>query len=188
MNTQASNHKCGVKTQTGKEISKYNAVRHGVFRQLLLPDEIGEAQTITDQFMSEYEPKSLTEELLIETMVTAYMRRQRATNAEREYIMEILNPAVYEERIITSPSPDASWVGDPMSGLKELKLIKPAHHARISSDKVSIIDRTYARYINTCERQFFRALHELQRIQSIRKGLKPTSMAVDFISERQSED
>jgi len=188
MNTQASNHKCGVKTQTGKEISKYNAVRHGVFRQLLLPDEIGEAQTITDQFMSEYEPKSLTEELLIETMVTAYMRRQRATNAEREYIMEILNPAVYEERIITSPSFDESWVGDAVSGLKELKLIRPAHHARISSDKVDTIDRTYARYINACERQFFRGLHELQRIQSIRKGLKPTSMAVDFISERQSED
>lgn len=188
MITQTQNSKGGVKTRAGKEITKYNAVRHGVLKQVLLPDEVTDAETITNQFISEYEPQTLTEELLIETMVTAYIRRQRATNAEREFFMEVLNPAVYEERIITPPTFDNSWVGDAVSGLKELKLIKPAHYARISSDKVDTIDRTFARYINTCERQLFRALHELQRIQSIRKGLKPASVAVDFISERQSEE
>ena len=104
MITQTSNHKGGVKTQIGKEISKYNAVRHGAMRKVLLPDETSEAEAITEQFMNEYEPKSLTEELLIETIVTTYMRRQRATNVEREYVMEVLNPVVYEERIITPPS------------------------------------------------------------------------------------
>lgn len=188
MMIQTQSHKGGVKTEAGKEISKYNAIRHGVLKKLLLPDETDEAQAIKDQFIGEYEPQTPTEELLIETMTTAYIRCQRATNAEREYFMEILNPAVYEERVITPPTFDNSWVGDPVSGLKELKLIKPAHYARISSDKVNTIDRTFARYINTCERQFFRALHELQRVQAIRKGLKPTSVAVDFMGERQSED
>jgi len=50
--------------------------------------------------------------------------------------------------------------------------------------EANTIDRTYTQYINTCERHFFRALHELQRIQSISKGLKPATMADDFISER----
>lgn len=144
MNTQTQNHKGGVRTPQGKAISKYNAVRHGVLKQILLPDETDDAQTIKDQFMSEYEPQTLTEELFIETMTTAYIRSQRATNAEREFFMEILNPAVYEERVITPPILDYPFVGDAVSGLKEMKLIKPAHYARISSDKVNTIDRTFA--------------------------------------------
>lgn len=188
MMTQTQNNKGGVKTPAGKEITKYNAVRHGVLKQVLLPDEVKNAESIKDQFVSEYEPKSLTEELLIETMVTAYIRRERATNAEREFFMEILNPAVYEEKVLSAPLLPDDLVGDAVSGLKKMTLVRPAYYARITSEKVDAIDRTYARYINTCERQFFRALHELQRVQAVRKGLKPTSVAVDFISERQNDN
>lgn len=188
MMTQTQNHKGGVKTEAGKEITKYNAISHGVLKQVLLPDEIKNAESLKDQFVSEYQPKTLTEELLIETMVTAYIRRERATNAEREYFMEILNPAVYEEKVLSAPLLSDDLVGDAVSGLRKMTLVRPAHYARITSDKVDTIDRTYARYINTCERQFFRALHELQRVQAVRKGFKPTSVAVDVMGEKQNED
>lgn len=170
------------------EVRKYNAVRHGVLTKVLLPDETEEAKTVEAQLINEYQPKSLTENLLIETLAISYIRRQRAINKEREYIMQLLNPAVYEDKVITPPVLDNPPIGDSLSGIKQRILIKPAYYAQISPTYVDIIDKTFGRYINTCERQFFRALHELQRIQSIRKGLRPTSVAVDFISEGRGDD
>ena len=68
-------------TADAKEVRKYNATRHGVLTKVLLPDEAVEAQRINEQLTAEYQPKTLTEELLVETMVVAYVRRERATNA-----------------------------------------------------------------------------------------------------------
>lgn len=177
-----------MKTQDGKQISKYNSVRHGVLTQVLLPVENDEAQSMKNQLIDEYHPLTLTEDLLIETMVIAYIRRQRATNAEREFMMQVLNPAVYKERVISPPLLDNPPVGDTISGIKEVILVKPAYKAQVSPDDIENLDKTFDRYMTSCERQFFRALHELQRIQAIRKGLKPTSVAVDFISEEKREE
>lgn len=79
-------------------------------------------------------------------------------------------------------------VTDPYGGLIEKILVQPGQKAWISETQIDTIERTYARYIATCERQFFRALHELQRVQSIRKGIKPTSIAVDFLNDNKTDD
>lgn len=172
----------------GKKISKYNATRHGVLMKVLLPEEAEEAQTIQEQLTDEYQPETLTEKLLIESMAIAYIRRERAINAEREYMLQILNPPVWEERVITAPlienlqSPSAQLYGE-----KEVVLVKEGYKAKITNGEINVVDTTFARYINTCERQFFKSLHELQRVQAVRKGLKPTSVAVDFTGERSEE-
>lgn len=124
--------KGGVKTHEGKEVSKYNALRHGILKKLFNPDELGEASVIKTNLLQELQPQSYLEELLIETMTLAYVRRQRAYVADTNE----LHP-VYDEKS--------------------------------------------TRYLVAAERQFYHALHELQRVQAIRKGLRPTSMAVDFI-------
>lgn len=122
-------------------------------------------------------------------MAVAYMRRQRAINAEREYMLQVLNPPVWEEQVLSAPlienppSPSSHLFGE-----KKLVVVTEGYKAKISHDQIEVIDKTFARYINTCERQFFRALHELQRVQAVRKGFKPTSMAVDFIGEGRLED
>lgn len=185
---QGGNSQAGVRTPEGKAISKYNAIRHGVLTKVLLPDETKEAQIIQEALTADYLPKTLTEQLLIETMAISYVRGQRATNAEREFMQQVVNPAIYEERIISPALLDNLQVGDTISGIKELVLIKPAYKAQVSPDDIDTIDKTFARYINTCERQFFRALHELQRIQSLQKGLKPTSLAVDIMGVSRDED
>jgi len=134
-----TNNKVGVKTAEGKEISKYNAVRHGILVKVLLDDELDNANIIQNKLLEEYRPQSITEELLIETMVISYVRRQRACFQE-------------------------------INGIGVLSYTSTSSGAE-----------TFLRYITTSERQFYRALHELQRIQAIRNGLRPTSMAVDFI-------
>jgi hypothetical protein len=136
----------GPKTEEGKAISKYNAVRHGILTRILLNHELEEADIIQKKLLEEYQPQSITEELLIETLVIAYMRRQRACCQE-----------IYGIGVLS--------------------------YASTSSGA-----ETFLQYITTSERQFYRALHELQRIQAIRNGFKPTSVAVDIIGESQRSD
>lgn len=125
----------GPKTETGKAVSKYNAVRHGILKKLFNPAECEEAEVIKQHLLEELQPQSFLEELLVETMTLAYVRRQRVY--------------VYDQR-----------------------------------DLYPVSDEKSTRYLVASERQFYHALHELQRIQAINKGFKPTSMAVDIIGGR----
>ncbi len=124
--------KGGVKTNAGKEVSKYNAVRHGILSKLFNPEEQQEAEVIQKYLLQELQPQSFLEELLIETMTLAYVRRQRVY--------------IFDQR-----------------------------------DLYPVSDEKSTRYLVASERQFYHALHELQRIQAINKGFKPASMAVDII-------
>lgn len=133
-----TNKSGGPKTETGKSICKYNAVRHGILVNSLLKDEKEEAEIIQTKLEEEFQPQTITEELLIESMAVSFIRTQR----------------VYKE---------------------ELEVIALLRTVDIPSGNL------FVRYLATSERQFYRALHELQRIQAIRNGYKPTSMAVDFI-------
>ncbi len=169
-------------TSTG--IRKYNAVRHGILVQVLTDDESIEADQIQRQFLDDYLPVTLTEELLIETMAIAYIRRQRAIKAEKDFMLQILNPTTWEEKITPAliPTPEG-YDRDPMQEKRELIMTNVGHKAKIAQEEITIIESKYSRYITTCERQFYHALHELQRVQAIRTGVKPTSMAVDFVGK-----
>lgn len=46
--------KAGVKTDSGKAISKYNSIRHGVLRKTLIATENDEAVVLRDELTSEY--------------------------------------------------------------------------------------------------------------------------------------
>ncbi len=172
-------------TKQGKEITKYNALRHGVLARTLLPEELQEAKNVQQRFMDEYQPVNLTETLLVEVMTDSYIRRERALKAEVEYLKQIIDPPVYEMRSIAKGiivQPDFVT----LMGRQEAILVK-GFVATFGSEKIEIIDKTYARYITSCERQFYKAVHELQRIQSARLGKKPTSVAVDFFGDSKEE-
>ena len=133
--TDNQNKSGGPKTPEGKAVSKYNAVRHGILVKVLSGQEVTEANVIQNSLMSELKPKSLLEELLIETMAITYIRRQRIYQQEQTLVLD-------------------------------------------ASD--DILGNSLNRYLTTSERQFYRALHELQRIQAIRDGARLTSTAVDI--------
>lgn len=163
--------KVGVKTEEGKEVSKYNAVKHGILTKILLEPEVEEAKKLYHQFIEDYNPTTQTEFILIQDLATACIRKARAINAEREYFTQVLNPPVYS---------NDGWanIGKELSS---------GYKAKISNEDIEKIDKTFVRYISACERQFYRALHELQRIQALKKGQKPYSIAVDVMGERRDE-
>ena len=125
----------GPKTPEGKNVSKYNAVRHGILIKVLSSQEVLEANVIQKGLMTDLKPETLLEELLIETLAITYIRRQRIYSMEQTLTLD-------------------------------------------ASD--DILGNSQNRYLITSERQFYRALHELQRVQAIRKGLRLTSTAVDI--------
>src|SRR5437762_3031187 len=119
----------GVKTDAGKAVSKFNAVRHGVLIKAVTDEEVEEANQIYNQLVNDYQPKTLAEELLIETMAIAYTRRQRAVKAEREYLMAELNPTVTETHWITKPATNDPGGYEFLYGKQETTIVEQGFHA-----------------------------------------------------------
>jgi hypothetical protein len=152
----------GVKTDSDKEISKYNAIRHGVLQKTLIATEKDEVQTMLSLLLVEYEPHGVTDDLLLEAMVLAYIRMQRAIQTEKAFLTQGIFMPMIRYRSEETDKTDSIQVGN---------------------SEYEMLDKTYMRYITDGERQFYRALHEFQRVQSLRKGVKPSSIAVDLFKD-----
>lgn len=130
----------GVKTDKGKAITKYNATKHGVLTKVLNESEKEIAWIVYEQLKEEYNPQTFTEELQIQNAAVSFVRLQRAIKAEQEYMP---------------------------SGNTEINI---GYQAEFGYSTIVSLSGVYLRYIITCEHSLNRALHELQRIQSERKG------------------
>jgi hypothetical protein len=135
----------GVKTDEGKMITKYNATKHGVLTKVLKESEKEMAWIVYEQLKEEYNPQTFTEELQLQNAAVNFVRLQRAIKAEQEYM---LGSEKYD--------------------------IKVGYESELSYSAIESLSGVYLRYVITCEHGFNRALHEIQRIQSERKG-KTTS-------------
>ncbi|RJR16087.1 hypothetical protein C4579_01020 [Candidatus Microgenomates bacterium] len=149
----------------GKQQSKYNAVRHGVLTNVLTETESKEAEAIRLLLIAQCNPKSLLEELLIERLSIAFIRSQRAIHAEREYISRLNQPDTYLDTIFGQRNPQG-----------------------LTRSDVDTLERVFSRYVTTCERQFFRFLHELQRVQAVGRHEKLSTIAVDVIRDNEDDN
>jgi len=121
----------GVKTEEGKAISKYNALKHGLLSEKVL---IGKE---SKREREDLKPRSEIEMLLVDRMVANFWRLRRAMTKEEESVF------------------------NDYKGMENGADI-------------------FFRYETMLERGIYKALHELQRIQSARAGEKPPiPLAVD---------
>ena len=157
----------GVKTPEGKAISSLNAVKHSILTNILTEDEAKDAAVVQARLTKEYDPQSLIEEVLIERITVWYVRLQRAVKAESEQIKQIQDPRVTEEVHL-------------LPLLTETKIIREGYKPKIVESQVEGLSKTYLRYETTIERNFYKALHELQRVQATRNGgVVPPPLAID---------
>ena len=145
--------------------NKFNAVKHGAMSRSLMPNEKRISRRVYESLVDEYKPTTFTENMLVETMAMSYLRRQRALWAERELFLSITDPEITEERIKIAdgtefPAKDPFMLYRPFT-----VIVRAGHKPKITDEQVERADQIYARYITTCERQYFRALHELQRLR-----------------------
>lgn len=141
----------GVKTPEGKEISKFNSLKHGILKRLLSVEEQNEKETLEALLLEELNPKNLIEELLVGNIANSWIRLQRAIKAEEEKIKSILNPSEYKN---VWPNPE------------ELILVKRGFIPKLQDEGVEILSENYSRYIAHCEYQFYKAIETLIHIKS----------------------
>ena len=153
--------KAGVKTAEGKLAIRLNAVSHGLFTQdVLLPGENDELlNQLADNIHAELKPVGEIETILVERVISSTWRLKRALFSEHNYI----RPAATD-----------------FNNVKEF---------------FSKVDyryegwQKYLRYETALERQIYKALNALERLQRIRQGEKlplPVSLEVNLSHDNQS--
>ncbi|MBI2613322.1 MAG: hypothetical protein HYW62_00905 [Candidatus Levybacteria bacterium] len=143
----------GVKTSEGKAISKFNAVTHGILRNSITEYEQEFYSNILDDLQDEYQPQGVVEQMLIERISICNLKLFRVQKAETEFIKSKLKPAFTKLEV-----PD--WGTTNKDGYKP----------KITDAHVEKLSNVYSRYETTIENRLFRAIHELERAQKVRKG------------------
>ncbi len=143
--------KGGPKTEEGKAVSRYNAVKHGLLTKQVFLDgeEEKELDELTDELYEALEPQGRFEEILVDRIVSNIWRLRRALVVERSTMEWHQN----------------DFDMFPM-GQSEEQQVRKSIKNMLSNDSVE----TILRYETTIERSFFRALHELERLQAKRNG------------------
>jgi len=157
----------GPRTLQGKAKSSRNALKHGLLSsQILLEHEnANELETLREELYADLQPIGALEELLAEKVVTCAWLQRRALGFEAA-IME------YENRGARS-----SLLSSLIEG--EQSALFLATFRMLQSGELDRIQR----YETSKERQMYRALHELQRLQAARQSamaLAPVALDVDL--------
>jgi hypothetical protein len=154
----------GVKTPEGKAISRFNAFKHGILSQLITEYEKGFYSNILDDLKEQYQPIGIIEQVLIERIAIYYLKLFRVQKAETEYMKSELNPR--KTKIV------GGIETDPEGLLGEIVVVNEGYTPTITDDNIQKLTEIYARYETTIENRLFRAIHELERIQRLRRGEK----------------
>lgn len=78
----------GVKTEEGKAVSKYNALKHGLLSEKVLigKESKGELEELDKKVREDLKPRSEIEMLLVDRMVANFWRLRRAMTKEEESV------------------------------------------------------------------------------------------------------
>lgn len=146
----------GVKTENGKAVSKYNAIKHGLLSQdILIEGEDKNALVgLKETMRTTLSPKGSIENILVDRVIANVWRLSRALKIERKMLDQDFD--VFTN--IDLPTEKDSY-----------NMLKHDYFTKL------------IRYETTIENGIYKALHELQRIQSARLGENPNMpMAIDI--------
>jgi len=161
------------KSPEGKAVSKFNAVTHGILRQSVTPYEDEFYSNTLDDLITEHKPQGITEQILVERIAINYLKLFRIQKAEVEFIKSKLKPRI------------TKFEGGNVMPLQSYKgteiVVDEGYIPKITEENVQKLMNTYGRYETTIENRLFRAIHELERTQRLRKGEKvPPPITADI--------
>jgi len=159
--------KGGVKTAEGRAMTKLNALKHGLLSQevLLEGESDKNLSELEDGLLNELQPQGELERILVDRMVSGMWRLKRVL------VIEKANMEYEYHGRIDGMYPDSK---------KQRQLL--ALRDMLAGDPTEKI----LRYETAIERQIYKALHELIRLQMARRGEKPPApVAIDLeVSQR----
>lgn len=141
-------------------LTRLNALKHGLLsKEVLMPGEDAkELEQLGRRLRMELAPQGELENVLVGRIVSSIWRLKRAVRVESRYIQ-----AEYEE------CQHDDWSGRERKDSRVWNLVV-ARELGNSNTWLNLI-----KYETAIERQIYRALHELMRIQAARSGGKPVA-------------
>ena len=168
--------KGGVKTEEGKAISRLNARKHGIFASALTQEDSEGVCGIEDELIASLRPAGRVEEMLVEKLALTYLRMQRCARAEAEY-----HSRTWEE-------PNAkldAFAFDELRRKRKCGARGVPFKEEMFERMVKLIDLYDARLTN----QFLKLIHEIERLQNLRKGEEASPPVVaDLTAQAEAED
>lgn len=167
---QENGKKGGVKTNEGKAVSKYNALKHGILQEAVSGYEADFSSDVMDRLNSQFQPVGVLEKMLVDRIGFYYVRLFRVAKSENEYMQSILNPRKVTVKDII-----------PQIEFTETIVESEGYTPILKDVSVEKLTSTYLRYEIALENRMYKAIHELQRLQANRNGEKiPPPLAVDI--------
>jgi len=145
--------KGGVKTEEGKALVRYNALKHGLLcQEVPLSDEDADRlNELSSNILSSLRLQGALEEMLAERIVSSIWRLRRAMRVELDVIQAGLERSRSSAR--SELTNNSAW--------------KSLATNEIGCNGAWI---NINRYETAMERQLYKALHELLRLQAARRG------------------
>ncbi len=159
----------GPKTDEGKAVSKYNAIKHGLLSKEGLLEGEDEAILIEigKRLRTELGPQTELELVLVDRITANVWRLRRVMKIEREMM------------------DDDRFTTDYLGKTTEKTLGEALSYDFANNDTYGKL----IRYEASIERGIYKALHELQRLQAARNGekvLPPIAIDVDLSEEKEN--
>jgi hypothetical protein len=194
----------GPKTPEGKDAVRLNALKHGLLSQeLLLPGEDEAAlMGLTERLMADLQPEGTLEILLVEDIIVAHWRLRRFRRVEADMFARQLYEDMREQAQKEAESYEGGDLTDLIESVTTIKdeqkhkeALSRAQEMQAKLDaETTALGRAFMRDANEANafsklsryevpivRDFYRALHELQRLQANRRaeGSVAPPLAVD---------
>jgi len=161
-------NRANAKKSTGPKdssVTRYNAMKHGILsREILLDGEDRESlEQLGKRLRRELAPAGEMEQILVDRIISSTWRLRRVLHVETEFLeAEFADCSV-------------SWMGGTVGDTKAWNSVV----SRELGKNGAWLNLT--RYETTIEKQIYKALHELIRLQAARNGEKPSApMALDI--------
>ena len=166
-NQQNAQQSTGPKTEEGKAVSRYNAIKHGLLsKEVLLEGEDEKVLIeIGKRLRYELDPQTELELVLVDRITANVWRLRRVMQIEREMM------------------DDDRFTTDYLGKTTEKNLGEALSYDFSNYDTYGKL----IRYETSIEKGIFKALHELQRLQAARNGekvLPPVAIDVEVSSDK----
>jgi hypothetical protein len=168
-------------------LTRYNAAKHGLLAEGVTEiDNPSGFSRLCSRLEAQFDPVGEVETALVRRIALCIVRFRRAALVDAEFITQRLNPplteTIYPE---VSDGSDMNAMLERMNG--KTVVLDPGLPARLSVSDVEELQKLQ-RYETAIENKLYRALHELERIQRMRRGDKiPAPASLDVNAHHDSD-
>jgi hypothetical protein len=143
--------------------TRYNAVKHGLLAEgvteLDNPEEFRELCLRLD---AAFKPVGDIEKFVVKRIALHMVRLNRAARLEAEFITHVLNPPITKS--------EGGLNAELENAIGRTVVLDPGLPSRLLPSGIDGLAGKFQRYETALDNKFYRALHELDRLQRMRKG------------------